>query len=157
MPRTRGLSHVNLHVSNLELSVSFYMGVFGLELLSQGIETVERDRQPLELRQAWLSTPGQEDLLALTCASSLPMGSAGLNHIGFNFYSDEDVLEALAVVPMHGGKVVRTGEREEIGIREFFAYVRDPDGYTIELSTQVLVSSQRTRRATDHSKLFRAE
>ncbi|MEO6192587.1 MAG: VOC family protein [Thermoanaerobaculia bacterium] len=138
MPRTRGLAHVNLHVSDIDKSVRFYREVFGLEFLAEGTATTESAGQPLELRQAMLSTPGCEDLLALThsASTSLPLGNAGVNHIGFNFESDEDVRTAVDVIPRYGGKVVREGEREQGGLREIFVYAEDPDGYIIEMSTQ---------------------
>ena len=150
MPQTRGLAHVNLNVSDIDRSVRFYTGVFGLELLSDGTETIQRDGQSVELRQALLSTPGQQDLLALSHAASFPMGSAGLNHIGFNFKSDEDVRVAIEAVPHYGGKMVKAGEREEEGVREVFAYVQDPDGYYVEMSTQAIVfSASRARQGQE--------
>jgi catechol 2,3-dioxygenase-like lactoylglutathione lyase family enzyme len=38
-----------------------------------------------------------------------------------------------------GGKVRSQGDREHDGQRESFAYVQDPDGYHVELSTQGIV------------------
>ncbi len=147
MPRTRGLAHVNLNVSDLDRSVRFYCAVFGLEIVADSTEVTQRDGQPVELRQTVLSTPGREDLLALTHAASFPVGSAGLNHIGFTFETDEDVRSALDAVSSHGGTIVHQGEREESGIREIFAYVRDPDGYAIELATQaILLATKEARR-----------
>ena len=136
MPRTRGLAHVNLHVGDLDYSIRFYVGVFGLELLSEGKELVERAGQVVEMRQALLSTPGCDDLLALTYAPLLPIGNAGINHIGFTFESDDDVRTAVGNVRRYGGRIIREGEREEAGIQEAFAYVQDPDGYKIELYTR---------------------
>jgi lactoylglutathione lyase len=150
MPRTLGLAHVNLNVSDIDRSVRFYTEVFGLELLSDGTETIQREGQPVELRQALLSTPGRQDLLALSHAASFPIGNAGLNHIGFNFESDEDVRTAIEAVPRHGGKIVKEGEREEGGVREVFAYVQDPDGYYVEMSTQAIVfSASRARQGLE--------
>jgi lactoylglutathione lyase len=137
MPRTRGLAHVNLHVSDIDRSVRFYTKVFDLELVGEGTGTVQSKGQPVEVRQALLSTPGRQDLLALTHAASIPIGSAGLNHIGFFFESDEDVRIAIEVVPRHGGKIIQEGEREG----EVFAYAEDPDGYRIEMSTPPIVLS----------------
>lgn len=139
MPRSRGLTHVNLHVSDIDRSVRFYMKVFDLELLGEGTGTVQSKGQPVEVHQVLLSTPGRQDLLALTHAASIPIGSAGLNHIGFFFDSDEEVRMAIEEVPRHGGKIVQEGEREAGGIREVFAYAQDPDGYRIELSTPPIV------------------
>jgi hypothetical protein len=38
-------------------------------------------------------------------------------------------------VPIFGGMVQKQGKWESAGISEVFAYVRDPDGYAIELAT----------------------
>src|SRR4051812_20539680 len=116
MPRTRGLAHVNLHVSDMDRSVQFYSEVFGLELLSEGTEKIQSKGQPVELHQVLLSTPGRQDLLALTHAPSIPTGGVGLNHIGFNFESDEDVQIAVETALRHGGKIIKEGEREARGI-----------------------------------------
>ena len=88
-----------------------------------------------------LTTPGRGDLLALTQGSAFPVGSAGLNHIGYIFDSDEEVRAAAQQVERHGGKVRRQGDREHDGQREAFAYVQDPDGYDVELSTQAILLS----------------
>jgi catechol 2,3-dioxygenase-like lactoylglutathione lyase family enzyme len=87
-----------------------------------------------------LSTPGREDLLALTYAVSgpyLPFGGGGVDHIGFIFESDEDVRTAVDAIQRYGGSIVRTGEREQGGFHEIYAYVADPDGYKIEMCTQL--------------------
>lgn len=148
MPRTRGLAHVNLHVSDMERSVRFYTKVFDLQLVAEGTETVQSKGQPVQVRQVLLSTPGQQDLLALTHAASIPIGSAGLNHIGFFFESDEDVRIAIESVPRHGGKIVREGVR---GVREVFAYAEDPDGYRIEMTTPPLIESARRDKSEDEN------
>ncbi len=46
---------------------------------------------------------------------------------------------AVGIAARLGGELIREGEREENGVIEAFAYVRDPDGYAIELSTQELI------------------
>src|ERR1700709_1615585 len=151
MPRTQGLAHVNLHVSDIDRSVRFYTKVFDLELLGEGTGTVQSKGQPVEVRQALLSTPGRQDLLALTYAASIPIGSAGLNHIGFFFESDEDARLAIEAVPRHGGKNVQPGQREARGVREIFAYVQDPDGYRIEMSKPPVLFSAGRDTSQDES------
>jgi catechol 2,3-dioxygenase-like lactoylglutathione lyase family enzyme len=130
---------VNLHVSDLDRSILFYREIFGLEYLAEVTTTVESAGQPVVLRQVMLSTPGREDLLALTyvvSGSYLPFGSGGVEHIGFIFESDEDVRTAVDAIQSYGGRIVRKGEREQGGFKEIFAYVADPDGYKIEMATQ---------------------
>lgn len=143
MPLTQGLAHVNLHVSDLKRSIRFYSEVFSLDILSEGSEVVHRGGSPVELTQVILSTPGQGDLLALTQGEGLALDSGGLNHIGFVFKSDRDVLLAIDAALACGGKLVYQGSREEEGLSEVVAYVRDPDGYSIELSTQAILMSRR--------------
>ena len=138
MPRTRGLAHVNLNVSDIDRSARFYAAVLGMVIVSDTTEIVDKDGQAVELRQVLLSTPGRSDLLALTQGAAFPVGRGGLNHIGFVLESDEDVRAAIREVERYDGEVRRHGDREDNGVREAFAYVRDPDGYDVELSTQAI-------------------
>jgi catechol 2,3-dioxygenase-like lactoylglutathione lyase family enzyme len=45
-------------------------------------------------------------------------------------------------VTAHGGAVQKQGTREGARVTEAFAYVRDPDGYALELSTQAILYAQ---------------
>jgi hypothetical protein len=58
-----------------------------------------------------------------------------VDHLGMIFPSNAEVEAAIARV-WAGGEVMRQGERDDCGVREVFAYVRDADGYVVELSTQ---------------------
>jgi catechol 2,3-dioxygenase-like lactoylglutathione lyase family enzyme len=139
MPRCRGLAHVNLNVTDVDRSARFYSEVLGMEIHSDITETIDKDGRSVELRQVVLTTRGRGDLLALTHGSILPVGSGGLNHIGFIFDSDEEVRAAILRVERHGGKLRSHGDREQDGVREAFAYIQDPDGYDVELSTQAIL------------------
>lgn len=140
MASTLGLAHLNLNVSDLGHSVRFYQEVFGLEVVvPESEETIVKDGQPVTLRQAILRTPGARDLLALTHADVFPVGSGGLNHFGFIFRSNADVEVAIAAAVRCGGRILRQGKRDGNGAHEVFAYVTDPDGYAIELSTQEIL------------------
>ena len=133
---SRGLRHVNLNVADVERSVHFYTEALGFALLRDSIETITVDGREIECRQAILTTPGAGDLLALTRVASFPIGPGGVNHLGLVLGSNVEVEATLARAVRAGGTVTRRGEREESGSREVFAYVRDPDGYAIELATQ---------------------
>src|SRR5262245_29900561 len=140
MPRVRGLAHVNLNVTDVDRSARFYSEVLGMQIHSDTTETIQKDGRPVELRQVVLTTPGgRGDLLALTQGAAFPVGAIGLNHIGYIFETDEEVRAAVQQVERHGGKVCSHGDREHEGLREDFAYVKDPDGYDVELSTQAIL------------------
>ena len=62
--------------------------------------------------------------------------------------ADEGVTEIAQRVTALGGTVHQQGRREVAGVAEAFAYVRDPDGYAIELSTQPILYAQCADRSS---------
>jgi lactoylglutathione lyase len=139
MVHNHGLLHVNLNVSDMNRTVRFYTEVLGFVSVTDSEETIDFGRGPESVRQVILTVPQTRTILALTQASSLAVGPGGLNHLGLILASDEAVTEMVQHVSAFGGTVQRQGRREEAGITEAFAYVRDPDGYAIELSTQAIL------------------
>jgi catechol 2,3-dioxygenase-like lactoylglutathione lyase family enzyme len=137
---TRGLSHINLNVADIERSINFYHAVFGLEVL-------HRHEGPMGPhpwgRQVVLSTPGASDLIALSNVPGEPIGPAGVNHFGFNLVSDGDLDRAIEETLRAGGSLIKRGAAEVDGIVERFAYVSDPDGYVIELNAQRVLLGRR--------------
>ena len=139
MIQSHGLLHVNLNVSDVDRSIRFYTGALGFVLVSDSVETVDLGAGPEPLRQAALTVLQTRTLLALTHSPSLQVGPTGLNHLGLILESDEEVTAIVQRVPVCGGIVQKQGRRENLGISEVFAYVRDPDGYAVELSTQAIL------------------
>ena len=122
MIKTRGLYHLHLIVRDLERSLAFYRGVFGLE---------ERFRDGPKM--VFLSTPGCADLITLNedPAEAANAGqNGGVGHFGFKLDSDSDLDAAIEQVVRAGGTLER---RSRPGEGRSYAYVRDPDGYLIEL------------------------
>ena len=121
MIKTQGLTHIHLLVRDLERSLRFYQGVFGME---------ERFRDGPKM--VFLNTPGSNDLITLNeDPSELELAgvNGGVAHFGFRL--DDSALDAaLAEVEAMGGKLIRRGEH---GPGHAFAYLEDPDGYVIEL------------------------
>src|SRR5512134_3891660 len=121
MIRTQGLTHIHLVVRDLERSLRFYQGVFGME---------ERFRGGPGM--VFLNTPGSQDLITLNedpAEAQLAGVNGGVAHFGFRL-ADRGALDtAIAEVEAAGGKLVRRGEHSA-GVP--FAYVEDPDGYVIE-------------------------
>ena len=121
MIKTRGLYHLHLVVRDLDRSLAFYRDVFGLE---------ERFRDGPKM--AFVQTPGAEDLITLNEDPSEVENAGqngGVGHFGFKLAPGEDLDAAVAQVVRAGGTLVRRSPREG----RQYAYVRDPDGYLIEL------------------------
>ena len=141
MIRTRGLSHINLNVANVARSMRFYRELFGMVVVLDYEGPIGSHPQG---RQVVLSTPGAGDLIAITHIPGEPVGPAGVNHFGFTLMSTDDVDRAVEEAIAAGGSLKKRAEAEVDGTVERFAYVTDPDGYSIELNAQrVLLGMKR--------------
>jgi catechol 2,3-dioxygenase len=122
MIRTEGLTHIHLVVRDLERSLRFYRDVFGMhELFREGSSMV------------FLRTPGAEDTVTLNADPALHHlagDNGGIQHAGFRLIDKADLDRAVEEVIAAGGRLLRRGEHEP---GHPFAYVADPDGYTLEL------------------------
>lgn len=122
MIKTQGLTHIHLVVRDLERSLRFYQGVFGME---------ERFRDGP--RMVFLNTPGSPDLITLNEDPAEPQlagVNGGVAHFGFRLAESEALDAAIAEVEAAGGTLIRRGEHAPGAA---FAYIQDPDGYVIEL------------------------
>lgn len=122
MIKTSGLTHIHLVVRDLDRSLDFYRKVFGME---------ERFRDGPKM--VFLNTPGSDDLVALNEDPSeieKAGNNGGVGHFGFRLSPEVSLDEAIEVVVANGGELERRSER---GQGRQYAYVRDPDGYLIEL------------------------
>ncbi len=122
MIRTQGLTHIHLVVRDLDRSLAFYKRVFGLE---------ERFREGDGM--VFLNTPASQDLITLNQdPNEVRMAgvNGGVNHFGFRLTKGSDLGAAIEEVEAAGGVLVKRGEHAP-GIP--FVYVKDPDGYLIEL------------------------
>ena len=137
--RHHGFLHVNLNVSDLACSVRFYTQALGFTVVSESSETADLGSGDETIHQVVLTAPGTRTLLALTQAPSLPVGPRGLNHLGLVLESDTDLDALIPRVTANGGSIQKQGTRQQSGESEAFAYVRDPDGYALELSTQAIL------------------
>jgi catechol 2,3-dioxygenase len=121
MIRTEGLTHIQLVVADLDRSLRFYKQVFGMEeMFRDGPDFV------------FLRTPGSRDTITLNASNPgvTPGDSAGVSHFGFRLVEPSDLDRAISEVCAAGGRLVERGEHSP-GVA--YAYVSDPDGYTIEL------------------------
>jgi predicted enzyme related to lactoylglutathione lyase len=117
MVKARKLYHINLNVSDIERSVRFYREAFGL---------VEDFREGP--RMVFLSPPGSDDVITLH--QTQPVGPHGVAHFGFQV-DGGNLNDAVNAAVKAGGKFISKGEHAP-GV--LYAYIKDPDGYVIELS-----------------------
>jgi len=122
MIRTGGLHHLHLAVRDLDSSLRFYKSVFGMEEQFRAGPTM-----------VFLSTPGSDDLITLNqdeTQRDVAGRSGGIAHFGFKLRPGADLDSAVREIESAGGTLVSRGEHAP-GVP--FVYVRDPDGYVIEL------------------------
>jgi catechol 2,3-dioxygenase-like lactoylglutathione lyase family enzyme len=118
MVKTYGLSHVALAVSDPDRSLAFYQSVFGVREYFRSESTIQ------------VLGPGQHDVLAFEKRPASAGLSGGIIHFGFRLTRPEDIDAAVAEVEAAGGVVTSRGE---FGPGLPYAFVRDPDGYEIEI------------------------
>ena len=120
--RLTGIDHVVLRVSDPEKTVAFYTEVLGL--------TLERIYDRISLRQLRC---GNNLIDIVPAEGELPAAEQrGIDHLCLNLDGDlDEVIAALAEV----GIEPSMGPMEVYGARGFGSsiYIRDPDGYEIEL------------------------
>jgi catechol 2,3-dioxygenase-like lactoylglutathione lyase family enzyme len=118
MVPTHGLTHLNLQVRDPARSLRFYESVFGVKEYYRDEETIQ------------VQGPGPHDVIAFERSKGRFPNRTGITHFGFRLVDARDVDDAVDQVKAAGGTLVRRGE---FGPGLPFAYVRDPDGYEIEI------------------------
>jgi len=116
--KTHGLSHVALSVTSLNRSLAFYQSVFGVREYFRSESTVQ------------VLGPGPFDVLAFEKRPADAGVPGGIIHFGFRLTRPEDIDAAVMAVERAGGSVTSRGEFAP-GLP--YAFVRDPDGYEIEI------------------------
>ena len=118
MIKTHGLSHVALSVSDPDRSLAFYQSVFGVREYFRSESTLQ------------VLGPGPFDVLAFEKRPANAGMPGGIIHFGFRLIRPEDIDAAVTAVVGAGGTVTSRGE---FGPGLPYAFVRDPDGYEIEI------------------------
>ena len=115
---TFGLSHIALKVADLDRAVAFYTTAFG-------------GRQYFRNQtSAQILGPGPTDVLAFELMPEGAGQAGGILHFGLRLTGPARLDEVLERVLAAGGTLLRRGD---FGDNQPFAFVRDPDGYEIEL------------------------
>lgn len=118
MIKTLGLTHIALSVQDPERSLSFYRAVFGVREYFRDDTTIQ------------VLGPGEFDVLAFEKRPDDAGAPGGILHFGFRLTRPEDIDAAIVAVQSAGGTLTRRGEFAP-GLP--YAYVKDPDGYEIEI------------------------
>jgi catechol 2,3-dioxygenase-like lactoylglutathione lyase family enzyme len=116
--KTHGLSHVALSVTDPDRSLAFYQSVFGVREYFRSESTIQ------------VLGPGPFDVLAFEKRPTDAGVTGGIIHFGFRLTRPDDIDAAVAAVERAGGTITSRGEFAP-GLP--YAFVRDPDGYEIEI------------------------
>ncbi len=118
---TQGLSHIHLAVRDVQRSLAFYKGVFGMEVQFW-----------VGSSMVFLRTPGAKDTFTLRQADGEEQvgPGGGFGHFGFRLEDKGGLEAAIEDIESAGGKLISKGEH---GPGQPYAYCSDPDGYVIEL------------------------
>jgi catechol 2,3-dioxygenase-like lactoylglutathione lyase family enzyme len=115
---THGLTHLSLAVADPDRSLRFYERLFGVREYYRDSESIQA------------IGPGEHDVLAFERDPSLAGVRGGITHFGFRLRAPRDIDAAVDAALAAGGRLL---ERGEFAPGMPYAYVSDPDGYTIEL------------------------
>lgn len=122
-------AHTMIRVGNLDRSIEFYTEVLGMQLLSRN------DNEEYKYTLAFLGF-GPKDTHP-TIELTYNWGQEDYNHgnaFGHMAIEVEDVYKACDDVKANGGQVTREAGPVKGGT-SVIAFIRDPDGYQIELVT----------------------
>ena len=115
---TYGLTHLALGVKDPSRAFDFYRQVFGMVAVYQEPDFIQAQ------------TPGARDVLVFERSDRRSGNSGAIAHFGFRLTDPGDIDAAVAAVTEAGGSVLEQGEFVP---GEPFAFVRDRDGYTVEI------------------------
>src|SRR5262245_2414313 len=98
MIKTRGLTHLNLAVRDLERSLRFYKVAFGVREYYRDAASVQ------------VLGPGPHDVIAFERNKRKAGKTGGLTHFGFRLRKAADLAPVLKQVEKAGGRILRKGE-----------------------------------------------
>ena len=121
-----GLTHIALPVSNLERSINFYSKYANMQVVHQRVDSTEG------IPVAWLSDGTRPFVIVLIQQSSVHPLLSPLAHLGVGCKSREE-MDALCGQARQQGLLIR-GPQDSGYPVGYWAFLRDPDGHTLELS-----------------------
>ena len=124
---SKRILHTMLRVGDLDRSINFYTNVLGMKLLRKS------DNEEYEYTLAFIGYADESDstVIELTYnwdTSEYDLGTA-YGHIAI---SADDIYETCEEIRRAGGEIIREPGPVKGGTTEI-AFVKDPDGYSLEL------------------------
>ena len=121
------LLHTMLRVTDLEKSIDFYTNIFGMDLLRK------KDFPEGKFTLAFLGYGSEDENTVLELTHNWETDSYDLgNAYGHIAIGVEDAYKACDEISAKGGDVVRPAGPMK-GSTTVIAFVKDPDGYMVEL------------------------
>jgi catechol 2,3-dioxygenase-like lactoylglutathione lyase family enzyme len=123
------LTHIALHVRDLEACVAFYRSYCGMRV------THDRHADDTGHRVVWMAEPGQEQAFVVVLIPGGPgrdQIDADFSHLGFALDSKEAV-DAIAARGRKGGCLAWPPRQEPYPVG-YYCGLRDPDGNMVEFS-----------------------
>jgi catechol 2,3-dioxygenase-like lactoylglutathione lyase family enzyme len=121
-----GLTHIALPVSDVERSIKFYSTYAGMQVIHRRIDAATG------VSVAWLCDRTRPFAIVLIQTDSVHSVLSPLAHLGVGCKSRED-MDALCEKAKQEGVLVQ--EQKDSGYPiGYWAFLRDPDGHTLELS-----------------------
>lgn len=120
-PKTYGLTHIAVAVKDLQKTKEFYCSVFDMTVMYHEENFIQ------------LTTPGTHDILVFEKKEPAPTG--GIAHFGFRLKNPNDISEMGNRVKQFGGSIIEQGEFVP---GSPFIFLKDPDGYTVEIWYELL-------------------
>ena len=124
MIKTYGLTHIALHVKNVERSFKFYHDIFG-------VKATYRQKGLIQFE-----TPGCHDVIVVEEKKKIGSGTNGIQHFGFRLLNAADIEAAAKAVEKAGGLILDKGE---FCPGEPYLFAKDPDGYVIEIWYELIL------------------
>jgi catechol 2,3-dioxygenase-like lactoylglutathione lyase family enzyme len=121
-----GLTHIALPVTNIDQSVKFYATYAGMQVIHHRVDT------ETGVAVAWLCDRTRPFVIVLIQTSSAHSVLSPLAHLGVGCQSRE-VMDALCEKAKQEGVLLQEPKDSGHPIG-YWAFLRDPDGHTLELS-----------------------
>ena len=126
--KTYGLTHLAISVQDIERTLRFYQGLFGMKVMYHENNMIQ------------LTTPGCNDIIVFEENRNNLVGTTGgIAHFGFRLREPEDIEEMSKKIIQSGGTIIDKGEFVAGSPYIFF---KDPDGYIVEVWYELLSEHQ---------------
>lgn len=121
-----GLTHIALPVANIERSIEFYATYAGMQVIHRRIDAESG------VAVVWLSDRTRPFAIVLIQTGSVHPVLSPLAHLGVGCQSRES-MDALCQRAQQEGVLLKAPQESGYPVG-YWAFLRDPDGHTLELS-----------------------